>query len=494
MRVEIPLLTWVWSLFLAGLATATTLDDIGVTQLRSVNPALTGSGVIVAQPEATSIVSNVDQDNFEVNPGSVGQPASKFTYINSTGATAVGMYPNAVGTASSHANSVGSNFFGATTGVAPDVSQIFSYNANRFLNSVILSGTPITAQVVNQSFVGNNSVQGGLDTYYDNYVAAYGTIIVSGLGNSGSPITPSTAYNVIAVAAFGGSTSVGPTYPSASRSKPDITAPASATSFSTPYVAGSAAVLVQAGNLNLGGTGTSALATDDRTIKALLLNGATKPSNWTNNLNTALPKSANTSVPLDRRYGAGIVNVYDSYQDLTAGVKLATETNNSSTPSVALGDVGTRGWNLTQITSTASDRVDHYVIDVGLMSDFKATLVWERPFQTITDIDEPPTPLLNNLDLLLYNVNTAALVASSISTVDNVEHIYLTGLAPGRYDLQVLKHGGTVGVTPGVISNGEIYALAFAVPEPTSLILALVGGAFFVAIRRRTGRAFGSHS
>jgi hypothetical protein len=46
-------------------------------------------------------------------------------------------------------------------------------------------------------------------------------------------------------------------------------------------------------------------------------------------------------------------------------------------------------------------------------------------------------------------------MAASASSVDNVEHIYVPGLAPGRYDLQVLKNGGAF------TSPSENYALAF---------------------------------
>ncbi len=47
---------------------------------------------------------------------------------------------------------------------------------------------------------------------------------------------------------------------------------------------------------------------------------------------------------------------------------------------------------------------------------------------------------------------TNTLVASSVSTVDNVEHLFLPSLSAGRYDLQVLKRSG---------AGSENYALAF---------------------------------
>jgi hypothetical protein len=50
------------------------------------------------------------------------------------------------------------------------------------------------------------------------------------------------------------------------------------------------------------------------------------------------------------------------------------------------------------------------------------------------------------------------LIASSTSPVDNVEHLFIRDLPPGRYDLQVLKNGGTSGKR---VTNNETYALAF---------------------------------
>jgi len=52
------------------------------------------------------------------------------------------------------------------------------------------------------------------------------------------------------------------------------------------------------------------------------------------------------------------------------------------------------------------------------------------------------------------------LLASSTSAVDNVQHIYLTGLAPGTYEIEVVKYPGRIG-SPGVISAAEIYSLAW---------------------------------
>ena len=64
--------------------------------------------------------------------------------------------------------------------------------------------------------------------------------------------------------------------------------------------------------------------------------------------------------------------------------------------------------------------------------------------------------VFNNLDLFLYDTANSNLVTASRSSVDNVEHLFLPSLPAGRYDLQVLQHGGL-----GTVSPSETYALAF---------------------------------
>ncbi len=56
----------------------------------------------------------------------------------------------------------------------------------------------------------------------------------------------------------------------------------------------------------------------------------------------------------------------------------------------------------------------------------------------------------------MYDTANSNLVLCSTSRVDNVEHLYKTNLAQGRYDLQVWKAGGS-----GIVSAAEPYALAF---------------------------------
>jgi hypothetical protein len=239
----------------------------------------------------------------------------------------------------------------------------------------------------------------------------------------------------------------GPT-PDNGRAKPDLVAPGGETSYSTPLVAGAAAVLIQAGLRGDGGSDTAS-AVNIATLKALLLNGAIKPAGW------ASPSPS----PLDRNYGAGILNVFNSYKQLTGGkhgysVAASMATGSAHPPTGASATVGVlSGWDFnTNSSSITTDGVNHYYFNVtngvpGAVFTATATLAWNR-HQNQTAI--------NNLELFLYNTANNNLVASSVSSVDNVQHVWVPKLPAGRYDLQVWKAGGF-----NTVSSAEPYALAF---------------------------------
>jgi hypothetical protein len=422
-------------------ARASDFETIGLVQLRLMVPSLTGSGVMVAQPEA-------DAPGWQVNPVVVAQSPVLFTWTSAAGSAT--SFPNAVGSESWHADEVGKLFYGLTNGMAPGLAHVDSYDANYFYNSVIGSELAISAKVVNQSFIFGMEAA-PIDEAFDDYAARYGTLFVSGAGNGGALSSPATAYNGIAVGAYGGSSSIGPT--TGGRSKPDLTAPGTLTSFSTPLVSGAAALLAQAAARNDAGAGTAGSATNPLTIKVLLLNSATKPVGWTNG----------TFAPLDARYGAGMLHVGNAYRQLRGGKFAPVLTENIPVglphpPPVTSSNLPTRrGWDLQSVSSSISQSgVAHYLFDVTSVTGrtMTATLTWSRHQGQVA---------INNLDLFLYNALSGTLVASSQSLVDNVEHICATNLPPGRYDLQVLKQGGA-----GRVTASETYALAFEFGPPVA--------------------------
>lgn len=455
----------VWISF-ATSSQAQFLDQIGLTILRATTTNLNGAGVKVGQPEAANTT------DFEVNPAAVGQPTNLFTWIAGSSPyllppSTASTFPNSLGTESGHADYVGMDFYGLPYGVATNVAQVNNYDANTFFYYYVNGNHALAERIVNQSFTfGTNDA--GINQTYDNYAAQHGVLFVSGAGYNGNPVwTPGTIYNGIGVGVINdGSSPYGPTVDG--RSKPDITAYGyqdTVTSYATAQVSGGAALLLQAGGRGDGGANTNA-ATDIRTLKALLLNGATKPPDWTN---------APTQ-PLHFRYGAGVLNVFNSYRQLAGGKNSFIESTsvsagNDHPPGGATGAVGVlSGWDFnTNSSSASSGTVKHYYFNAtnppGSFT-LTATLAWNRQSGK-TDI--------NNLDLFLYNCASSNLVACSTSLVDNVEHVFVPKLAPGRYDLQVLMNAG--GVNPG--NNSEPYALAFAFVSPT---LAVAGAGTNVVI------------
>jgi hypothetical protein len=375
---------------------------------------------------------------------------------------------------------VAENFYGVPGGVATNVAHVDNYDANYFIQISEIANrfsTNFTASlhsdstndtVINQSFIFSGPtipLQQAIDSAYDNYAAQYNTLFVSGVGNGGPVSPPGTCYNGLGVGVSDGSSSYGPTADNG-RAKPDLVAPGGATSFSTPFVSGAAALLMQAGLRGDGGSNTI-LADDIRTVKALLLNGAIKPIGWANN-----PPS-----PLDPLYGAGVLDVFNSYEQLTGGKhgyidSTTVSTNSPHPPTGASGTIAAlSGWDFnTNSSSSTTDGIKHYYFNVTngwnpAAFTATATLVWNRPFNQTN---------INDLDLYLYDADSSNLVAASASAVDNVEHLWLPQLPQGRYDLQVLKHGG-----PNTVSNNETYALAWeffcmtlnVTPSDTNVVL-----------------------
>jgi len=416
-------------------AGASDAETIGLTAMRRERPSITGAGIPVAQPEGQE-ATNAWQANPVLNASAV------FTWTSDLG-TATN-FPNSVGVESGHANGVGTFFYSTSTGVAPGVSRVDNYDADYFINTVVMGQQPIKGQVVNQSFI-SLLPSSTIDPSYDSYAAMYNVLFVSGMNNvPDTPHPPGTAYNGMGVGFIlsGAQSSVGPTVDG--RAKPDMVAPQCCSSFSTPLVAGAAALLLQAGAANDGGGGTASMATNSVTVKALLLNGAVKTTNWTNGVTR----------PLDARYGAGVLNIYNSDLQLRGGRRAAIATNSVSlnAPHPPTGDASNmaslRGWDFSSIQSSLlNDRVAHYYFNLPTNSAIysaTATLVWKKS-----------SGPLANLDLFLYDTRGNTLVTQSVSSVDNVQHIFIPTLAGGRYDLQVLKHGG-IGQ-----SGAESYALAF---------------------------------
>jgi hypothetical protein len=232
--------------------------------------------------------------------------------------------------------------------------------------------------------------------------------------------------------AVAGDNSYGP-----GRSKPDLVAPkpvagqSHSTSSSTSHVSAIATMLHESG------AGTDAARAE--VMKAVLLAGATKDEfpTWT--------RSA--TQPLDDVFGAGEVNVFNSYK-IQQGGKFAGSTEE---PAAA---VDRYGWDYRTITAGSPLHYNFSVAEGSHVVELSVLLTW---FARVDNVNSG-LPSLVDMNLELYNSTTGFkdflvgadlrpdidpqdLDSVSRSAVDNVEHIYLRDLTPGDYTLRVSSDG-----------------------------------------------------
>ena len=531
-----------------GMANADSiLQQVGVTQLQQLNPSLNGSGMSVQQVEASVSTTS---DQYQPNPANLGMSAGSFTFTDFTGASV----PFSSASYSWHAENVAGYFYGSG-GVAPGISHVTVSFVDTYAEfSVFVDATPPSgAEVVNQSFAYVAEDQANiqyLDNAWDNYAASSNLLFVTAIGDGQTTSTapssyinpPADMYNGIGVGAYTGTeaggiyspstgaeaTWVGPTWDG--RSKPDLVAPGQWTSYTAPIVSGVATLMVQAGSgtdlsapvglnasdssiVNGSAPAYTTAATDIRTVKALLLNGAVKPVGWTNSYSvnngtyTYNAVSTSATTPLDPRYGSGVVNAYNSYENLAGGehnYSSATTQSIAALPSVtsaptanfsgsvseaasATNPATVTGWNLATIAATSTNNaVENYDFNLTGTSqnswDVTATLTWNKNYNASG---------INHLMLFLLN-SAGQQVAGSTSMVDNVQQININpalginSIAPGQYDLAVEMLGGV-----NAISTSDTYALAWnfvdptSVPEPAALAIFAAGLGMFMLQRKR---------
>ena len=444
-----------WALLHAGTARAGYLEDIGYTALQAELGAAipTGAGVGVTQVEASASTTSLIYMPDIAHPEFAGK-----TIAAKSGASTV----------SGHATSVGIYFYGSSSSLSPGVVTVDVYDANTWAFGGVLKTTTASAPVVESRKVQNHSWIGTVDNggatdiellrrfdfaiQRDDFLAAVGVNNGSG---SAVPALLANAYNAISVGLTNGEHSTGiSTVDGSGRVKPEIVAPAYATSFSTPLVSSAGAMLRQT---------APAAGQHSVTLKAMLLAGATKDSfaNW----------NRTAGRPLDAHYGAGQLNVLHGYHILAAGQQAASGTVS----------VGRRGWDYN--TTAAGGRLYFFDIPAGdTTSRLSAVLTWNRVIaDTVTGPSwGNPSSTLADLTLRLYTASgftKGALVDESVSALDNVEHLYEPVLVPGRYALEVT--GSQTGIAYGFAWN-TVTSVSIAATAPNAAERGLAPGTFTV--------------
>lgn len=245
------------------------------------------------------------------------------------------------------------------------------------------------------------------------------------------------------------------------------------TSFAAPITAGGVALLDSASRADAGLAG-NVNSRDARVVKAVLMNSADKIPGWSNG-QANVGGIITTTQSLDWASGAGALNLdraYDQY--ITAGTRDVT--------GLGGGTVEEVGWDYGEV---ALGQTNRYLIDDYLLggSLFTVTLDWfrERTFSltglVAQDIGQA------NLDLIIMDIISNSIIAHSISTYNNVEHLSFLLPSTSRYAIDVSYIGNLFGSL-----NAEQYGLAWsgtaAVPIPGTLAL-LLWGALGLGLARR---------
>lgn len=468
-------------LYLTPFAPAQSItDQVGLSalQARLGGATPTGLGVEVMQVEANG--------GGGFRPDATDPQFAGKTFIDRTGGTGL----------SGHATLVGLKYYGLTDSVAPGITRINTYGVDGSLSPFDWLGTnylnfgggaPVVEtvqRVQNHSYIFNGSFDPTIQAIlrrYDFALRRDNVLGVVGVNNNvGGPMPAGlgNSYNSISVGLTNGGASFGPsTGDVPGRSKPDIVAPnAQFSSFSTPLVAGAGAVLIQTadglGNANAGRI---------ETLKATLLSGATKdefaglatPWNRVNN--------GSFVEPLDRRFGAGELNINNSHLILTAGEKNGTD--------LALD--GHIGWDFETLQGAGATRTYFFDLNGVTNVQFSATVTWLRRIAPTGtgDLFATSDATLSLVEMRLFNANPdfslGSLIDSSVSPIDNVQHLYRTDLAgTGRFALQV-----TLADLPGGQADENIGVAWFTtfspVPEPGTFVIAGGGLLAVVTFQRR---------
>ena len=400
-----------------------------------------GAGVKVSMAEA---------DTNKDNPDVIHQYLPSSTEPQLLGVTITNGSSVSTPQVSSHATGMARTFFGSTSSVAPGVTQATVYEANHFLNSILKltptnAGPPDTPtyKVQNHSWIGSFEDRPDLDLEalqrLDYSIDTYDVTTAVGLNNGSGGSHPalfSHSYNSLGVGRTDGNHSRGLT-PFASygagRIKPDIVAPMDTTSSATAVISSVATMLYQSATDTVNFPNADPDAAKSETMKAILMAGATKDEfpGWEN---------ADPEQPLDLIYGAGEVNVRNSFYIQQAGQwDAATQAGGP-----AMGDYG---WDYGDVASGGSNFYELVVPRFFTGTELSVVLAWNVE---VTDTNAgstfSPVHSLANLDLRLYDSTGTPIeteLAASTSTKDNVEHVYLKNLAEGNYSLEVRSVSGS---------------------------------------------------
>lgn len=435
------------SLSFASVAAADYRSDVGYGELQALLGAgiPSGAGVKVAQIEASEVQDPKDGRFPIYAPRTSDFPGKNFSFPGSRLSTAI----------SGHATGVGARFYG-NSGLAMGITDIASYEVIDWATTLISATATAPYQggrIANHSWVASSEKDIESATVLrivDRQVHINEFIQVAAMDNriNNAPLLGS-AYNVIAVGRTDGlhdrgSDAVDSVYASG-RTRPDLVAPQNTTSAATPVVAAAAALLMETGHngatnlskgsLSLDGIGTVYNAERSETVKAALMAGAdrvTANTSTTANIIDYRSRGHQTVNGLDDRFGAGQLNVFKSYEIISAGEQNSLEDGGSP------GGIHLAGFDFDSVFGgVAGNSTATYKITALTDLNLKASLVWNLGVSNDTYL----TATLHDLNLELFDSTTDRLLATSASSVDNSENLWLELAAGHNYELRVKAAG-----------------------------------------------------
>jgi len=429
------------------------LDYAGVYVLRQEDPSLTGAGIKFAVVcRSITYVNGEPQNDYQPDvkhqcfrPGQISFydqndiPTGISPHSTAVCSILFGEDPNAFN------QRLGRFYYqGATPKADADVYEFWHF----LINNVFL-GLPPNADILTTDT--GSQFEDWWTRGIESMAEQYGLVVVAGIGNGYTaydpPLYPAAGANAIGVGvvdsvnaeslamrlskfslAYPEHSSSGPT--ANRRCKPDIVAGGNClaaaandpnryeptgnwSSFSTPIVAGTVGLLLQAAKQDPNLSPAASPEGGNCVIKAVLLSSAVKLPYWHKGL---LTKDDDHIVPLDYVQGAGLLNAADAHKLLLAGRHKT-------------GNVPAAGWDISQLAKNQNPQ-NAYRITIPEPAGklITATAVWNERYSNVYPF-EPASEKNANLRLEVWAIDPNVpekdyLLDYSDSIVDNVEHIY----------------------------------------------------------------------
>lgn len=332
--------------------------------------------------------------------------------------------------ASGHASAVAGYFCGSVQSVSPGVTDLHVWWADDFAGQVYF-GAPIPVfegRVQNHSWVGGDgdeAVNVAFLRRFD-FMLDRDAVVATTPMNNGSVMAKflANAYHGISTGLLnGGHPQTHSNVEVAGRMKPDVVVDESVTSLAGPATASVATLLLDAIQPMY------PAADDPRVLKAILLSAASKQSllSW---------QRVSPSRPYDEVHGAGELNVRNAYHILTGGQQVPSDS----------GPCGLRGWDFRQ-SQTGTPRRYFFKLPPGQWGATVAvSLTWHRT--VAADFSSASLADLNLHLRQASGLTPGVLIDESVSSIDNVEHLFRRHLPPGEYVLEV--SAATAGVDYGL--------------------------------------------